>query len=366
MRALTVAPGEPDTARVDDVSDPPLAEGSVLARTLALGVCGTDREIVAGLYGAAPPGQDRLILGHESLGEVESAPAGSGFVRGDLVVGIVRRPDPVPCPCCAAGEWDMCRNGRYTERGIKERHGYGAELFRVEPEFAVKIDPALGILGVLMEPSSIVAKAWDHTERIGQRSRAWRPKVLLVTGCGPIGLLAALMGKQRGLEVHVLDHKADAGKRDLVQSLGGSYHAEGLKIIDRLHADILMECTGAPEVIAGIFGSTAPCGIVCLVGVTAPGHPFKLDIGLVNRTMVLDNDVVFGSVNANRHHYMMAAEALARADKAWLGRLITRRVPLDRWHEALQQRQEDIKVIIDFDASRLRAKDELIGHAMRS
>ena len=108
-------------------------------------------------------------------------------------------------------------------------------------------------------------------------------------------------------------------------------------------------CAG---VIAEIFGSTAPCGIVCLVGVTAPGHQFKLDIGLVNRTMVLDNDVVFGSVNANRHHYMMAAEALARADKAWLGRLITRRVPLDRWHEALQQRQEDIKVDHRFDASR--------------
>ncbi len=102
--------------------------------------------------------------------EVEEAPAGCGFKRGDLVVGIVRRPDPVPCPACAVGEWDMCRNGLYTERGIKERDGYGAERFRIEPEFAVKVDPALGALGVLLEPASVVAKAWEHVERIGARS----------------------------------------------------------------------------------------------------------------------------------------------------------------------------------------------------
>jgi glucose 1-dehydrogenase len=350
MRALTLLPGTPSSARLDDVSAPPLSDGSVLARTIALGVCATDREIVAGLYGAAPPGQQRLILGHESLGAVEDAPAGSGFARGDLVVGIVRRPDPVPCPSCAAGEWDMCRNGRYTERGIKERNGYGAELFRIEPEFAVKIDPALGIFGVLMEPTSIVAKAWDHSERIGQRSAAWRAKTLLVTGCGPIGLLAALMGAQRGLDVHVLDHRPDAGKRDLVRDLGGTYHADDVKLVEQLRPDILMECTGAPAVIAGILGKTAPCGIICLVGVTAPGHEFKLDIGLINRTIVLDNDVVFGSVNANRKHYAMAAEALARADHAWLGRLITRRVPVERWAEAMQQHPGDIKVIIEFAA----------------
>src|SRR5262249_31475131 len=171
---------------------PPESDARVLVRTLALGVCGTDREILDGRYGSAPPGQQRLVLGHESLGAVEAAPAGCGLAPGDLVVGIVRRPDPVPCLACAAGEWDMCRNGRYTERGIKERHGYGAERSRLEPEFAIRIDPALGILGVLLEPASILAKAWDHTERIGHRARAWQPKTLLVTGAGPIGLLAAL------------------------------------------------------------------------------------------------------------------------------------------------------------------------------
>src|ERR671939_1301182 len=101
MRALTVLPGQFNSARIDEVPDPPAQDGAVLVRTLAIGVCGTDDEIVSGAYGFAPPGRDRLILGHESLGRVEEAPPESGFRAGDLVVGIVRRPDPVPCPACA-------------------------------------------------------------------------------------------------------------------------------------------------------------------------------------------------------------------------------------------------------------------------
>jgi threonine dehydrogenase-like Zn-dependent dehydrogenase len=347
MRAITVSAGVANSARLEDIPEPALSEGAVLVRTVALGVCGTDREIISGEYGFAPPGQQRLVLGHESLGRVEEAPAESGLAKGDLVVGIVRRPDPVPCVACAAGEWDMCRNGRYTERGIKERDGYGVERFRIEPEFTVKIDPALGMLGVLLEPASILAKAWDHTERIGRRAQIWKPKTALVTGAGPVGLLAALMGVQRGLEVHVLDRNDKGPKPALVRELGATYHTD-IGDVARLQPDILMECTGAPAVIRDCLGVTAPAGIICLAGVTAPGHKFDLDIGSLNRTMVLGNDVVFGSVNANRRHYQLAADALARADKAWLGRLITRRVPLERWDAALERRDGDIKVIIEF------------------
>src|SRR6202030_373799 len=154
--------------------------------------CGTDREIASGAYGWARPGEHPLVIGHGYGGSVEEATAGCGVVVGDHVVGIVRRRDGVPCSECAVDEWDMCRNGRYTERGIKERHGYGAERFRIEPDFAVKLDPPLGLHGVLMEPTSIVAKGWDHVERIGKRSSSWQARELLVTGAGPIGLLAAL------------------------------------------------------------------------------------------------------------------------------------------------------------------------------
>src|ERR1700752_1832980 len=224
MRALTVLPGVANSLRIDEVPDPPLSEGSILARGIALGVCGTDREIVAGDYGTAPPGRERLILGHESLGRVEQAPPASGFAPGDLIVGFVRHPDPVPCPACAAGEWDMCRNGEYVEHGIKERDGFGSERFRTDPRFTVKVDDGLGPLAVLLEPTSIVAKAWDQIERIGRRSPSWRPHSVLVTGAGPIGLLAALIGKQRGLEVHLFARSPGGPKPKLTRGLGATYH----------------------------------------------------------------------------------------------------------------------------------------------
>src|SRR3954454_13423062 len=188
-------------------------EGALLVQGLAMGVCGTDVEITRGEYGSAPEGDERLILGHESLGRVLEA--AGGFDEGDLVVGIVRRPDPEPCVCCARGEWDMCRNGRYTERGIKERDGYGAERWRVPPEYAVRLDPALERVGVLMEPTTVVAKAWEQIDRIGSRACS-DARSALVTGAGPIGLLAALLAAQRGLEVHVLDRVESGPKPDLV------------------------------------------------------------------------------------------------------------------------------------------------------
>jgi glucose 1-dehydrogenase len=348
MRALTVAPGIANSARVDDVPEPPRADGTVLVRSLALGVCGTDREIVSGSYGWAPPGEKRLVIGHESLGEVCEAPADSGFRPGDRVVGIVRRPDPVPCPACAVGEWDMCRNGRYTERGIKERNGYGSDFFRVEPDFLVKVDCSLGDAGVLVEPTSVVAKAWDHTERIGRRSRAWQPQTLLVTGAGPIGLLAALIGAQRGLDVHVLDHHDRPAKRAVVHALGGTFHLGKFTDLGSLKPDIVMECSGAPSAVRDALGRTAPGSIVCLLGVSSPGHDLDIDVGGLNRTMVLDNDAVFGSVNANRGHYQDAVAVLEGADPTWLARLITRRVPVEQWTQSLEPQPDDIKVVVDF------------------
>jgi len=349
LLAITVAPGTGGSARLEEVPEPSLSEGAVLVGALALGVCATDREIVSGRYGTAPAGEARLILGHESLGRVEAAPPDSGLRPGDVVVGIVRRPDPVPCVACAAGEWDMCRNGRYRERGIKERHGYGSERFRVEPDFAVKIDPALGHLGVLLEPASILAKAWEQVMLIGRRARELLPRTLLVTGAGPIGLLAAMMGAQRGLDVHVFDHNRNGVKPALVHDLGATYHdATVIAALEHLAPDIIMECTAVPSLVRDVLGRTAATGIVCLTGVSSPGHSLDVDVGWLNRTLVLDNHVVFGTVNANRRHYALAADALAHADPKWLGRLITRRVPLHRWSEALEARPGDVKVIVEF------------------
>jgi glucose 1-dehydrogenase len=347
MRAVTVQPGLANSVQLEDVPPPPASDGSVAVRALALGICGTDREIIAGAYGWAPAGDKRLILGHESLGQVEEAPAGCGCAAGDHVVGFVRRPDPVPCAACAAGEWDMCRNGQYTERGIKQRNGYGSQQFRVEPEFLVKLDPSLGPLGVLLEPTSVVAKAWEQVERIRTRGAAGQPRVALITGAGPVGLLAALLAKQRGLEVHVLDRTETGPKPKLVRELGATYHVGDL---GKLAPDVVIECTGAGSVVLDALSRASPDGIVCLAGVSSGGHKIDLDIGDLNRGMVLENHVVFGSVNANRRHYRAAAEALAKADKSWLAGLITRRVPLDRWREAFETHPNDIKVVLDFAA----------------
>ena len=349
MRALTVSPGVANSLRLEEVPAPDASEGSILARTLTIGMCGTDHEIAEGLYGRAPEGQARLIVGHESLGEVLEAPAGCGFARGDLVVGIVRRPDPVPCASCARGEWDMCRNDRYTERGIAGRHGYASELFRVEPEFAVRVDPSLRSVGVLIEPASVVAKAWEQIERIGQRAQPWQPRSALITGAGPIGLLAALLGVQRGLEVHVFDRVSDGPKPGLVRELGASYHSGNIADIP-IEPDVVLECTGASALVFDVMSRNAPLGIVCLTGVSSGGRKLAVDVGLVNRTLVLENDVVFGSVNANRRHYEAAAAALARAERGWLSRLITRRVALEMWPQALLRTPQDVKVVLDFSA----------------
>ncbi len=347
MRAVTVAPRQPDSVALEEVDEPPPGDGDVLVETLAVGVCGTDVEIIAGHHGEAPPGRERMVIGHESLGRVLEAPADSRLSADDLVVGIVRRPDPVPCPNCAVGEWDMCRNGRYTERGIKGRDGYLSERFRIEPAFAVPVPAALGTLGVLVEPTSVVAKAWEHIDAIGHRAR-WLPRRVLVTGAGPIGLLAALLGAQRGLEVHVLDRVEDGPKPELVAALGAHYHTGDMVAACR-DADVIIECTGVPSLVFDAMQHSAQDAIVCLTGVSSGGRPLQVPAGSIARELVLENDVVFGSVNANRRHYEAAAASLQAADRSWVERLVTSRVPLDDFADAYGKRSaaQDVKTIIE-------------------
>ncbi len=348
MKAITVQPGTAGSVRLDDIAEPDPAEGEVLVQTRAIGVCGTDREIIEGAYGLAPAGDDRLVLGHESLGRVLDAPAGSGFQAGDSVVGIVRRPDPVPCQWCAAGEWDMCRNGAYTEHGIKGLHGFARERYRAAADSLVRVEPALGLAGVLLEPASVIAKGWEHVDRIAARAH-WAPRRALVCGAGPVGLLAALIAVQRGYDVHVMDRVIEGTKPELVQRLGATYHAGNL-VDAGDDIDIVFECTGAPKLLFEAMHSVAPNGIVCLTGVS-PGHgSVRVDAGALNNELVLENNVVFGSVNANRRHYQQGAEALARADAAWLEALITRHVPLHQWQEAYRPAENDVKTVLVFGA----------------
>lgn len=345
MRALTVLPGTKHSLELRDVPEPPEEDGSVLVDGLAIGLCGTDTEIIDAQYGSAPPGEQFLVLGHENLGVVRSAPAGSGFASGDHVVGIVRRPDPVPCAACAAGEWDMCRNGQYVEHGIAGLHGFGRQRWRAQPEAIVRLEAGIGALGVLLEPTTIVAKAWEQIERIGPRA-FWAPKVAAITGAGPVGLLAAMISVQHGYETHVFDRVTDGPKPKLVTDLGASYHPESLPE-SGLAPDITVECTGVSSAILDAIAQSATDGIVCLTGVSGVGRTQAVDIGAINRNAVLHNGVVFGTVNANRRHYELGIAALAAADGEWLARLITRRVPLTDYADAFARRPDDVKVVID-------------------
>jgi threonine dehydrogenase-like Zn-dependent dehydrogenase len=343
MQAVTVEPGVAGSARLDDVPEPDPAMGSVLVEALGVGVCGTDVEIASGLYGWAPPGEERLILGHESLGRVLD-PGPTGLAVGERVVGVVRRPDPVPCPNCAVGEWDMCSNGGYTERGIKQMHGFMSERWRIEPEYVVRVDESLGALGVLMEPTTVVAKAWEQTLAIGRRT-FWDPHRVLVVGAGPIGLLAALIGVQVGAEVHVLDRVTTGPKPALVAELGATYHTGALADLG-FSPDIALECTGVGSLVHDAAAALAPGGILCLTGV-GPASTSAAESTLATDA-VLKNLVVFGSVNANRRHYYRAAKVLARADRSWLEQLVTRRVSPTDVDGASTRTPDDIKVVMEF------------------
>jgi len=348
MHALTVVPGHSHSLQLDTLDMPAAQPQQLLVCALALGICGTDREIVGGTYGWAPPNSTRLVIGHESLGRVEVAPVGSGFERGDLVVGIVRHPDPVPCANCAIGEFDMCRNGEYTEHGIKGRNGFGCEWFTLDVQRAVKIPPSLGLCGVLLEPTSIVAKAWEQVDRITQRS-AVPPKNALIVGAGPVGLLAALHSVQRGLETHVVDIVVDGIKPQLVAELGAHYHAVAIETIG-IAFDVVIECTGIGKVILAATEALASGGILCSTGLSSGGRSVPLNLTEINRNLVLENEVIFGSVNANRRHYEMAVRTLALANSDWLEKLITRRVPLHQWEDAFVPRATDVKTIIEFSS----------------
>jgi len=312
---------------------------------MAVGMCGTDAEIIRDGYGQAPDGAEFLIIGHESLGEVMYAPPDSGLKTGQLVVAMVRRPDPVPCIHCSRGELDMCRNGLYVEAGINGLHGYACEMFELEPEFAVPVASELGELAVLVEPASVVAKAGDHALHMLRREDIAVHEAL-VTGAGPIGLLAAVMLCRRGIKTYVVDVVEDGPKPDLVRQIGGIYHAGSPLDLD-IEPELIIECTGIGKVATEAGGMSAPGAVMALTGISSAADSVEADFNTMNRRLVLGNRVVFGSVNAARRHYELAARALEGFDPALLSRFISRRVPLECWDSALVREPGDIKVVLE-------------------
>jgi threonine dehydrogenase-like Zn-dependent dehydrogenase len=220
-----------------------------------------------------------------------------------------------------------------------------SERWRIEPEYAIKVDPSMGILGVLLEPTTVIIKALEQVLAVGQRA-FWEPKTVLVTGAGPIGLLAAGVTSLGGYEVHVLDRVETGLKPELVAALGATYHTGSVLDLG-FEPDVIVECTGVGSVIADSVQKIGAGGVLCLTGVGAGGVTTRA-VGDMAAAAVLKNNVIVGSVNANKRHWYKANERLPRVDRKWVSRLITRYEKPENFKQALERKSDDIKVVIQF------------------
>jgi len=353
MQAIAVTPKQPGSAKQIELAMPQASAGPALIRVLEVGIDGTDTEINNGEYGEPPPGSPVLVIGHEALGVVEAIGSGvQGFAPGDLVVSTVRRPDE--CPNCQAGESDMCLFGNYTERGIKGAHGYMGQYYSERPAFMVKIPPALRPFAVLLEPLSIVEKATVQAWKIQERM-VWQPKRAVVLGAGSIGILATILLRLRGLEVHVYAKTPkDSLQADVIAQLGASYDSVDDHPIIGIEAelgqiDYMLEATGSSTVAFEAMAQVGVNGVICLTGVSGGNSRIEIPSDVINLEMVLGNRVAFGSVNANRRYFELGVQHFQQAEQRWPGifeRLITRRVPFADFKSALDRRPEDIKTLL--------------------
>ncbi len=367
MKAIITTPGQQGSVRLGELAEPSGsgavtgADGQPAAgvevEVLEVGVCGTDLEIANEGYGSPPAGQDRLVLGHENLGRVRRAPEGSGLSAGQLVVATVRRPCPERCAPCAMGQSDDCLTGHYTERGIKGRDGYMAEVYVESADFLVPLPSTLRRIGVLMEPSSIVEKGLMQSFKIQRSRMPWEPKRALVCGAGAVGLLAAIFLRLRDLEVSLVAKAApDSTAGQVASAVGATLLDADQHPVSSLpdylgHLDLIFEATGASAVAMQAIAATGHNGVCCLSSVTAGARTVTVDADSLNLDMVLGNKLAFGTVNANRHHFEAAARMLGAAARRWPGvleRVVTRRVPADQFEQAFARQPEDIKTVISF------------------
>jgi threonine dehydrogenase-like Zn-dependent dehydrogenase len=357
MKGLAVVPGSKASLHVrQDIPEPAPAGADAVVRVIETGICGTDFEINEGLYGRAPQGFEYLVLGHENLGRIESAPAGSGLAKGDLVVSTVRRPCPEACAPCAADQNDMCRSGHFTERGIVGRHGFMSERYAEDARYLVRVPADLRPFAVLLEPLSIIEKGFEQAFRIQERL-PWKPATAVVLGAGTVGILGAALLRQRGLEVFVVGREPSGNPReDFLAELGLKYVSTSETALEVLSTrvgrpDFVFEATGAAAVVMPALSLLAIDGVAVLASVTGGERRFDVDVAGWNRQMVLGNQVVLGTVNAGRRHFEAGVRDLQTIESkhpGWLARVITRRIPFDDLASLLARNASDIKTVLQF------------------
>lgn len=364
MKAIAVYPGRANSIHLADIAEPRVDEvpdgRGVLARIVRVGVDATDREINAAEYGAAPPGSDILVLGHESFGVVEAVGKKvTEFRRGDYVVFMVRRPGDSLYD--AIGYQDMTTSDTYFERGISLRHGYLTERVVDHADFAIKVPATLERVGVLLEPTSVAEKAIRQAYKIQERLGVWRPRRAVVLGAGPLGLLATMALRVRGLEVvtYALANKPNQNA-ELAEAIGADYvsaKSQSLKEVSKSfgNVDLVVEATGFSPLVFEAMERLGKNGVLVLTGIA--GGDRKADAvhaDHILQSFVLGNKVVVGSVNAARIDFEQGVADLALAEAhwpGWLSRLLTHPVRgLENYGEMIRlltEAKDAIKIYVN-------------------
>ena len=363
MKAIAVFPGKPNSVHLADLARPSVRDipdgRGVLVKVLRVGVDGTDKEINAAEYGAAPEGYDFLVLGHESFGQVESVGPNVTEVKpGDYVVATVRRPGSSIYDLI--GTNDMTTDDTYFERGINLRHGYLTEYYVDDAEFIVKVPRGLKEVGVLLEPTTVVEKGIAQAYEIQRRLRVWRPKRAAVMGAGTIGLLATLVLRMRGLDVTTFGRTAKPYlNSEMVEAIGARYVTTvDTPVLDAPKEygpfDIIFEATGNSQVVFDSMEALGKNGVLVLSSVTGGSRTIQVCADRINLNFVLGNKVMVGTVNANREYFEMGVRDMAQAEAeypGWLGQLLTNPVRglknYEKLFEALTTAKGAIKVFCE-------------------
>ncbi|MFO0858730.1 MAG: glucose 1-dehydrogenase [Phycisphaerales bacterium] len=368
MQAIAVFPGKKDVQQIDIPEPAITSPREVKLRTLDVGVCGTDREICGFHYGTPPRGSEHLIIGHECLGEVVGVGDDvRGFHLGDLAVLTVRRPCNLPhCPSCKEGRQDFCYTGAFTERGIKEQHGFMTEYVVDDEANMLKVPRELREYAVLVEPLTIAEKAlievWQVQQRLpwscptAGKSKPGHCHHAVVLGAGPIGLLGAMAFANAGFSTFVYSRESETSERaDLIRSFGAMYVSSSVtpvnQLMDRIGTiDVVYEATGASKLSFDVLTQVGPNAAFVFAGVPGLRGPNAIDTDLIMRNMVLRNQVLLGTVNAGKDAFEAAIRDLKEFKAKWpaaLASLITARHKLPKYRDALFA-TEGIKHVIEF------------------
>ena len=353
MKAIVARPPKRNSVKLVEIPKPTAREGEVLLTTLCLGVDGTDREINEGIYGTPPGDFDYLVMGHEAVAKVEEIGSETeNLTQGDLVVPTVRRPCEENCLNCRNGETDMCLTGNYFEHGIYRLHGFASEYSLCDANFLVKIPPELKAVAVLLEPLSIAEKAVSQSFKIQERM-TWEPRRAFVAGAGPLGLLATMILRLRGLDVYsAATREKESPKAEIVRNVGGTYlnvRETPIKTLEQKF-DIVLEATGRVEVALEALNLLGPNGVLCVLGIYREKMACQ-EFGNVLTSMVLGNRLIFGSVSSNKDHFEMGTRDMNEIKRRYgdiLNRLITKRLSPTDFEQAFRPKREDIKTIICF------------------